>query len=85
MVADPPYRKNPRCISVFAVFAAFAGNYQRTRLLSPQKSWAGDGLANKRTAESSLFRCCIEPRKMAKPEWFNCAADDIGMSMRISE
>jgi hypothetical protein len=34
----------------FAVFAVFAGNYQRTRLRVRQKTWAAEGSAAEITA-----------------------------------
>jgi hypothetical protein len=34
-------------MAVLAVFAVFAGNYQRELILHPQKSWAGELSAEK--------------------------------------
>jgi hypothetical protein len=41
--------------TLFAVFAVFAGNYQRRVLRRPQESWALGGDANKKQRDWSLI------------------------------
>jgi hypothetical protein len=56
-----------RHMALLAVFAVFAGNYQRMRSRNPQKSWVSDGSANARTARRPLFRRC-SPLFLSEPE-----------------
>jgi hypothetical protein len=45
--------------TLLAVLAVFAASYQPAHDRSPQKPWAADGSANKRTAKRWLFRRCF--------------------------
>jgi len=56
---EPGSQKSRRTLAVFAVFAVFAANYQLPKSRFPQKSWAADGSANKKTAERPLFSRCF--------------------------
>src|SRR3954464_14465021 len=45
--------------TLLAVLAVFAASYQPAHDRSPQKPWAADGSANKRTVKRWLFRRCF--------------------------
>src|SRR6266850_311789 len=53
--APNPVRGVTRRMALPAVFAVFAGNYQRARHRPPRNSSAGEGSAHQRTARSALF------------------------------
>jgi hypothetical protein len=73
-------------MALLAVFAVFAGNLERARSRSPQKSWAGGLSARKITAGRPPLLLEITSRKgHERHKWSGGAGDEICMCAIISQ